>query len=389
MTRRHGRSQTHREIAVFEPYLGHDTLGAVARAFHERWLGMGAATREFEEELARFLGLLDRQVLATNTGTSALHLGLLAAGARPGVEVIVPSFNFVADHQAIVATGATPVFCDIEEQTLGLDPDKARSLINDRTAILLPLHFSGIPCEIDTLYDLAREHNLRVVEDATHAFGSSVDNRKVGSFGDIACFSFDPVKVITCIDGGAVVLPDSEDVASLQQGRLLGIDRDTVERYRNGRAWDYDVVRPGYRYHLTNVMARIGLSQLARVDEFITNRRRYCTLYQERLGNVEGISVPLTSYDEISPFIYWMRVTESRRQALIDHLRGRGVATGIHFMPAHAFSFFGDAPRGDLSRTERVSSEIVTLPLHSFMHEDDVEYICEVIADFFTKRVGR
>ena len=199
-----------RQIAVFEPYLGHDTLGAVAQAFHERWLGMGAATREFEEAIEAYLAVGDRSVVATNTGTSALHLGLLAAGAGPGVEVIVASFNFVADHQAITATGATPVFCDVEDETLGLDPGRVAELLSEQTRIVMPLHFSGIPSRIDELYRLTEAHGLRVVEDATHAIGTSVGDRKIGSFGDITCFSFDPVKVITSIDGGAVVLPPTE-----------------------------------------------------------------------------------------------------------------------------------------------------------------------------------
>jgi len=372
-----------REIAVFEPYLGHDTLAAVATAFHDRWLGMGAATREFEEELERYVGGADRRVIATNTGTSALHLALLAAGAQPGVEVIVPSFNFVADHQAISATGATPVFCDIDDETLGMDPECIVALLTDRTRILLPLHFSGIPCRIDEVYAVAKSHGLRVVEDATHALGSSVDGRTIGSFGDIACFSFDPVKVITSIDGGAVVLPANEDIAATQQRRLLGIDRDTIERYKNRRAWDYDVVREGFRYHLTNVLARIGLSQLARIDEFIENRQSYCMKYQELLGGTEGVRTPRTDYEGVSPFIYWVRVEADRRAPMIEHLRGRGVSTGIHFMPAHEYSLYKDCPRGNLSVTERVSAEIVTLPLHSFMHDADIDYICEAIADFF------
>lgn len=372
-----------REIAVFEPYLGHDTLAAVATAFHDRWLGMGATTRAFEVELERYIGGTDRRVVATNTGTSALHLALLAAGAQPGVEVIVPSFNFVADHQAITATGATPVFCDIDEQTLGMSPACVTDLLTKRTRILLPLHFSGIPCKIDELYAVANQHGLRVVEDATHAIGSAVGDRIIGSFGDIACFSFDPVKVITSIDGGALVLPASEDVAATQQRRLLGIDRDTIERYENRRAWDYDVVREGFRYHLTNVLARVGLSQLARIDEFIGNRRSYCMRYQELLGGIEGIRTPQTDYEGVSPFIYWVRVEDDRRTDLIEHLRSRGISTGIHFMPAHAYSLYEHCPRGDLPVTERVSSEIVTLPLHSFMHEADIDYICEAIADFF------
>jgi dTDP-4-amino-4,6-dideoxygalactose transaminase len=369
------------EIAVFEPYLGQETLAAVATAFHDRWLGMGAATQEFEHELESYLGGSDRRVVATNTGTSALHLALLAAGAKAGIDVIVPSFNFVADHQAITATGATPVFCDIENETLGLDPARVAELLTERTGILLPLHFSGVPCKIDELYALARKHNLRVVEDATHAIGSAVGERRIGSFGDIACFSFDPVKVITSIDGGAVVLPASEDVAATQRRRLLGIDRDTIERYKNSRAWDYDVVSPGFRYHLTNVLARVGLSQLQRIDEFIANRQQYCRLYQSLLRDVEGIELPHTNYDAVSPFIYWIRVKNGRREDLIRHLRDHGIATGIHFMPAHRYSLYESCDRGDLSVTEEVSSEIVTLPLHSFMHEADIAYICNTIKE--------
>jgi dTDP-4-amino-4,6-dideoxygalactose transaminase len=190
------------------------------------------------------------------------------------------------------------------------------------------------------------------------------------------------VKIITSIDGGAVVLPAEDDVAETQQRRLLGIDRDTIERYKNRRAWEYDVVRPGFRYHLSNVLARIGLSQLDRIDEFIANRQRYCRLYEERLADIPTIRTPSASYEEVSPFIYWIRVNDGRRTALIEHLRGHGVASGIHFMPAHSYSVLADSPRGDLSVTERVSSEILTLPLHSFMHDDDIEYICEAIASF-------
>jgi dTDP-4-amino-4,6-dideoxygalactose transaminase len=210
-----------------------------------------------------------------------------------------------------------------------------------------------------------------------------VGGRRIGSFGDITCFSFDPVKVITSIDGGAVVLPEDADAAEVEQYRFLGIDRDTIERYKNRRAWEYDVVRPGFRYHLTNVLAHVGLSQLDRVDEFIANRRRYCRLYEEHLRGLEGLVTPGSTFDDVSPFIYWVRVRDGRRLAFIEHLKERGVATGIHFMPAHRYTFYRDAPRGELSVTEQVASEIVTLPLHSFMHESDLAYICDAVRTFF------
>lgn len=366
-------------IPVFQPVIGVDTIKAVVDALHAGWLGMGAVTQAFEDGLARFLGLQDRFVLATNTGTSALHLGLLAAGVGPGDEVITPAFNFVSDHQAIVATGAAPVLCDVDDATLGLDPDKAAALIGARTKAIVPLHFGGVAGRVKELYALAERHRLRVVEDATHAFGTRVDGRAIGSFGDVTCFSFDPVKVITSIDGGAVVVGDAGALEQLRHWRFLGIDRETLARYQNSRAWEYDVVSQGFRYHLTNINAAVGLSQLARVDEFIASRRQACRLYSRLLAGVAGVRCPTTDFEDVSPFIYTVRVPAARREGLITHLRGRGIATGIHFLPAQDFTYLRSCRRGDLAVTERVTREILTLPLHTHMAPATVERVATAI----------
>jgi dTDP-4-amino-4,6-dideoxygalactose transaminase len=353
-------------IPVFQPAIGLDTVKAVVDALHAGWLGMGAVTQAFEEGIARFLGLQGRYVLATNTGTSALHLGLLAAGAGPGDEVITPAFNFVADHQAIVATGAAPVLCDIDEATLGLDPDRVEALIGPRTKAIVPLHFGGVAGRLKELYALAERRGIRIVEDATHAFGTRTDGRAIGAFGDVTCFSFDPVKVITSIDGGAVVVGEAATLERLRHLRFLGIDRETHARYQNSRAWQYDVVSQGFRYHLTNINAAVGLSQLARAEEFITGRRASC---------------PATDFEDVSPFIYTVRVPAGRRDGLIEHLRGRGIATGIHFLPAQDFTFLQGCRRGDLGVTERVTREILTLPLHTHMAAATVERVAAAIRE--------
>jgi len=378
-------AETPAPIPVFQPYIGVDTIKAVVDTLNVGWLGMGAVTKAFEDGLAHYLGLKDRYVVATNTGTSALHMALLVAGVGPGDEVITPSFNFVSDHQAIIATGATPVFCDVEDTTLGVDVAKAEALIGPRTKAIVPLHFAGIPGPIDEVYRLAKRCGLRVVEDATHAFGTRVGGVLVGSLGDITCFSFDPVKVITSIDGGAVVVSDPQDVERLRHYRLLGIDRDTIERYKNSRVWEYDVVSAGFRYHLTNVNASVGLSQLARADEFIASRRASCRLYNRLLGDVAGVRVPVTTFDDVGPFIYCVRVEEGRREALIVHLAKAGIATGIHFVRAHEFSLLKDCRRGDLSVTNRVTQEILTLPLHTFMRTETVERVAQAIRDFMRR----
>jgi dTDP-4-amino-4,6-dideoxygalactose transaminase len=355
-----------------------DTIKSVVDALHAGWLGMGAITQAFEQGIASYLGLHDRHVLATNTGTSALHLGLLAAGVGPGDEVITPAFNFVADHQAIVATGAAPVLCDVEDATLGLDPDKVAALVGPRTGDATVL--AAWPGAWD-LVCAGRAARLQIVEDATHAAPGWT--AAIGSFGDVTCFSFDPVKVITSIDGGAVIVGDNGDIDRLRHWRFLGIDRETLARYQNSRAWEYDVVSQGFRYHLTNINAAVGLSQLARVDEFIAGRRASCRLYSARLAGVDGVRGPATDFEDVSPFIYTVRVPAARREPLIDHLRGRGIATGIHFLPAQDFSFLKACRRGDLSVTERVTREIITLPLHTLMPSPTVERVAQAIREFF------
>ena len=307
-------------IPVFVPHIGNDTIAHVGNAFDVGWLGMGAATREFEERIATYLGLQDRYVVATNTGTSALHIALLAAGVGPGDEVITPSFNYVADHQAVRMTGADVVMCDIREDNLGIDFARAEELVSERTKAIIPLHFAGIPCDMDGVNRLAQQYRLRVVEDAMHAFGTRVDAGLVGSFGDITCFSFDPVKIITSIDGGCVILNSEQELRHLQHMRLLGVDKDTTERYKNKRAWEYDVVSEGFRYHLTNIMASVGISQIKRVDEFITTRREVCRSYSTAFSGIDGVIVPASDFSAVSPFIYTLRVLEGRREALIEHL---------------------------------------------------------------------
>jgi dTDP-4-amino-4,6-dideoxygalactose transaminase len=372
-----------KKIPVFVPAIGIDTLKHLTDALDVGWLGMGATTKEFEERIGAYLGLDGRYVVCTNTGTSAIHIALLAAGIGPGDEVITPSFNYVADHQAIRATGATAVMCDINDDDLGVDIASAEALIGERTKAIMPLHFSGIPCRLAEVYGLAKRHNLRVIEDACHAFGSTVDGKKIGSYGDVQIFSFDPVKIITSIDGGCVITPNRDEYDRLQHLRLLGVDKDTTERYKNKRAWDYDVVSEGYRYHLTNIMASVGVSQIKRVDEFIGNRQAICTRYSAAFDGIKGLRVLRRDYGDVSPFIYSLRVLDGRRDDLVAFLSERNVEVGIHFVPVHRHTYFAGNPRSPMPVTERVVDEVLTLPLHSLMSEGDIQRVIEGVVSFY------
>ena len=367
-------------IPVQRPYLGPEELDSVRQVFDSRWLGMGSVTKLFEERLHEFLGA--PFVLAVNTGTSALHLAVGALDLAPGDEVIVPSLTFVAAVQVIVATGATPVFCDVQADTLNLDPDDALARVTARTKAIMPVHYGGVACEIEAFASIARERGIRIVEDAAHAFGSTRGGRKIGSVGDITCFSFDPIKNITCGEGGAIVTGDPSIVERVRRGRLLGIDNDTWSRYRNERNWFYEVTGGGFRYHLSNINAAIGLEQLKRVDEFRTRKQAIVRRYDEAFAGVPGLGLLTRHLDETFPFFYIVRILDGRRDALMAHLKAREIASGVHYIPNHlqpAFSRY----RVPLPTTERMYEEILTLPLFFEMTDAETGEVIDAVHAFF------
>jgi dTDP-4-amino-4,6-dideoxygalactose transaminase len=370
-------------IEVSRPGVGSEVLASIGKVLDSRWIGMGPVTMEFEARVAEFLNLDTRYVVATNTGTSALHLALIIAGVGPGDEVIVPSFSFAADHQMISLAGGSPVLCDVRDSDLGIDCEKAELLITPRTRAILPLHFSGIPCDQQGVFELARRHGLRVIEDACHAFGTTIDDRAIGSYGDIACFSFDPVKILTTIDGGCVVGGNAEEGEALRRLRFLGIDRDTAARYKNKKGWLYDVVDRGFRYHMTDVNAAVGISQFENLHEVIDGRRGVCQRYNEAFSGIAGARVICDDYANISPYIYCVRIADGRRDEFIDYSNARNVSAAIHYIPAHHHKQFSKCKRGDMTVTDTVASEIVTLPLHSEMKRETVERVIEVVCSFF------
>ena len=371
-------------IPVYAPYLGTDIQRAAAAAIQAGWLGMGKLSQQFEQGLADFLELQGRYPVSTNSCTEAIHLAARLIGLGPGDEVICPSFTYVAGHQAISRTGAEIVFCDIEPNHLGIDPTRITELISDRTRAILAVDYLGFPCQLDEVLEIAAQHDLRVIEDAAHAFGSLSKGRPVGSFGDLTCFSFGPVKMITTLEGGAVITGNDDDVQVLHELRHLGITSDTEARYRNQRNWDFDVVRQGYRCHLGSVPAAIGLAQLPLVEEFISNRQDYCRYYDAALASLADVELFDTDWKDVAPYIYVLRLREpDRRQQLIDHLRSRGIGTGIHFLGAHHFSFYTDSRRGDLTVTERVAQQVLTLPLHPYMNTETLDNVIEGVRSFF------
>lgn len=366
-------------IPVQRPFLGPEELQAVERVFESRWLGLGAFTEAFERELRTFLGV--RHAIAVSSGTAALHIGLDILDLQPGDEVLVPTLTFVATAQAVMMTGATPVFCDVEASTFNLDVNDAAARITRRTKAIIPVHYGGTACDMEAVGRLAAEAHLTVVEDAAHAFGSTYQGRKIGTLSDITCFSFDPVKNITCGEGGAVVTNNRDLAAKAASRRVLGITRDAWSRLATAQPWSYDVDGPGFRYHMSNINAAIGLEQMKRFEAFRARRQAIARRYDEALAGVPGLLLREQRLPETCPFLYAVRVMDGRRDALMDHLKEAGIMTGVHYIPNHLHRAFAHL-RTSLPTAERLVQEILTLPLFYEMTDEQVELVIAAVRRF-------
>lgn len=364
-------------IQVSGSDLGSAELAALARVFEVGYLGMGAEVAEFEGELEAFFA---RPAACVATGTAALQLAIQACGIGAGDEIIVPSFTYVASYQAISATGATPVSADIDPVTLTVDPDDVRARVTSRTRAIMPVHYASGVADMQALNVIAADHGLRVIEDAAHAFGTRTATGMVGSFGDVACFSFDPIKNITAGEGGCVVTADTKLLERVRDARLLGVVGDSRARASHMRLYQYDVEAQGWRYHMSNIMAGIGRVQLARFAEFTQTRRTLARRYQEALSEVRGIELIPLDYDDVVPHIFVIRLADRSTR---DELRLRlwndyRIGTAIHYQPNHLLSLYGGG-RVSLPVTEREADRVLTIPLHTRMTISDVDRVVSAI----------
>jgi len=370
-------------IPVSKPSIGTEELKAIEPVFKSGWLGMGSVVKEFEDAIAAFIGGEPLSyVVAVNTGTTAMHIALSALGVDTGDEVIIPSRTFVATAQIVTATGATPVFCDIEEDTLNIDVDDLKRCITKKTKAIIPVHYRGLPCNMNAILKLARDNNITVIEDAAHALGSSYYGKKIGSFGDLTCFSFDPIKTITCGEGGAVITRDKKIYESIVRKRILGIDKDTWSRYRNERSWSYDVIEQGFRYHMSNINAAIGLVQIKKFEQMNKRKIDIAKRYDEEFAPIEGLSLLRIEYENLGLFTYIIKVKE-RRDELMVHLKEKGIGSGIHYIPVHHFTYYKNFLRNPLPITDKVYEQILTLPLYPDMTDKEADLVIKEVHSFF------
>lgn len=358
-----------------QPLIDRDSIAAAARTMESGWISSGPRVVEFERALSKTFG--DRPTRTLTSATAAMELALLACGIGPGDEVITSTQSFFSTMNMIVKVGARPVFVDCDLVTRAIDLDQVEKAITARTKAIVPTHFPGALGDMDALHAVAQRHELRVIEDAALVQGSEWHGRPVGSFGDIATFSFHPNKNMTTIEGGAIVVPDEETARRVEVLRFHGIERLSDETR--------DVVLAGGKYNMSDVSAAIGLVQLARLPDFLIHRRRLADRYFEVFPKIEGAILPPRNVSAQSWNMFCVLLPFEdigiTRHAFRDGLRRHGIATGLSYEPSH-MTTLGQTlgwRMGMFPNAERIGQQTVSLPLHCGMELDDVDRVCEAI----------
>ena len=361
---------TNKIIRLSKSCIGDAEKQAVLGVLDREHLGMGVEVQQFEDALSEFFG---RQTVCVINGTAALHLSLQACGVGPGDEVLVPSLTYVASFQAISATGALPVACDINEETYLLDLVDAEKRITKNTKAIMPVHYTGGVGDLNVIYEFANKYNLKVIEDAAHAFGTTFNNKRVGSFGDIVCFSFDGIKNITSGEGGCIVTDDETILEKVRDARLLGVEKDTNKRYADERSWNFETTTQGWRYHMSNIMAAIGIEQLKRFPLYAKKRQQLAIQYDQLFTDHSSIQPLPRDYKTVVPHMYVVRIFGMKnRKEIQQKMLEKGVQVGYHYQPNHWLSYFKNDKALPLSVTESVFPEIMSLPLHPDLSNNDV-----------------
>jgi perosamine synthetase len=373
-------------IPVFKPSFGDEELEALREPFASGWIGLGPRTAEFEERFAHFIGC--ESAVATSSCTGALHLALRLCEVEDR-EVLTTSMTFVSTNHAILYNGAVPVFVDIEEDTLNVQVEDLKQKLTDRTGAIVVVHYGGHAVDMDPILEVAREHGLPVVEDCAHACGGSYKGRMLGSLGDFGAFSFHAVKNLATGDGGMITTKDRDSADHLRRLAWMGISRGTWDRSEgSGYSWEYDVPELGFKYHMNDITAAIGLVQLAKLDAMNARRRELAGRYTQKLAGVIDVQTPVErTYARSACHNYVIKVSDPEdRDPLMDSLRMRGICTGMHYIPNHLYDMYRPYVTGPLPVTEEVWKRLVTLPLFPDLTYEEQDSIVVAIEDYFRSR---
>lgn len=372
------------------PQISDQDIEDVCGVLRSGWITTGARATEFEQQLADYCGA--PHAIALTSATAGMHLLLSALGIGPGDEVVTPSMTWVSTVNLIHLCGATPVFADIDRETLMVTPETVRPCLSEKTRLILPVHFAGTPVDLLPLKKLATEHGVALMEDAAHAIGTEYLGERIGAKGT-AIFSFHPIKNITTGEGGALLTDDAELAERIRRLKFHGLGVDAFDRQTQGRAPQAEVLEPGYKYNLTDIAATLGISQLARLDDFIARRRALADSYRQRLADVPELS-PLSEpgYSHRHAWhLFIVRLLDNRagldRDGFMAALKEKNIGTGLHFRAVHQQKFYREnlaLPENSLPNTDWNSDRICSLPLYPDMTESDVDDVIRAIKEVLT-----
>lgn len=366
-------------IPVFKPYMDEDEKKEVMKVLDSRWWGLGPETETFEKEFLNYLG--SSYGVATNSGTAALHIALDSLNLKTGDEVILPAFTFVSTAHVIKYVGATPVFADINMETLNIDPKSIEKKITPRTKAIIVVHYGGFSCDMEDILDIAKEHGVKVIEDCAHAAGAEYDGKKLGTFGDFSAFSFHAVKNIASGDGGMVISKSDNYLEHMKSFRWVGISKTTWDRYApvsneevKNRS-TYDVENFGFKYHMNDIQAAIARVQLKRLDKVNEIRHKLVMRYRENLSEIPGIKFQMESNRQ-KPSYHLFVILSKKRDKIMNYLSLNGIGTSVHYTPIYKFTAYSkDYSKLVLPVTEEVSKEVLTLPLFPDLTIEQVDFI--------------
>ena len=368
------KGRKYRDIPLMLPFLGEEEVEAAGEAIRSTWIcGGGPKGQELEERLAEYLGV--RYALLTTNCTSAMHLALMGLGILEG-EAVIPNYTFTSTGLAPVLAGCRPVLCEIDYATANMDVVSLRDVITEKTRVIIPVHYAGLPCDMDEILELAEEFNLFVVEDAAQALGAEYRGRKAGALGNVGCFSFHSVKNITCGEGGLMVTDDEDVYKKARVMRDKGTDKHSYDLKKSKGFYEY--VSMGHNFMLSDILASIALEQFKKLESINTLRRKHAEYLIKGLEDIEDLTLPKTGDGRQSNWnLFVVRVPEGKTKLFVDEMRKFGIVTNTHYIPLHLNRFYQEFgyKKGDFPVSERLYYSLVRLPMYPSLDQKDLDHI--------------
>ena len=380
-----------KQIPFHKPYITQDEIKAVEEVLKKGWLTYGKKSVEFEEKFKKYIE--SKYAIAVSSCTAALHLALRVVGLQEGDEVLVPAMTFVATAEVVEYFKAKPVFVDIEKDTHLMNVKDLKRKITKKTKAIIPVHYSGQPCDMDEILELARKYNLYVIEDAAHALPAWYKDKKIGTVGDITCFSFYATKTLATGEGGMITTNNDKWAEKLKILRLHGISKDAWKRYTKEGSWKYDVIDLGYKYNITDIQSALGIEQLKKLEFMWKEREKIANIYTKEFSKYKYFIPYKIKQDRVSswhlyPLKLNLETLKINRNEFIEKLKERGIYTSVHFIPLYRFSYYKrkyNLNYNEFENTEWVYKRVFSLPIYPGMSEEDIYYVIYNIIDIAKK----